>query len=57
LSRERGILYAAKRLPGCLNNVFLEAAARSDSKLIFSFLMALNWTGMRSDEAQTARWS
>jgi hypothetical protein len=57
LSRERGILYAAKRLPGCLNNVFLEAEARSDSKLIFSFLMALNWTGMRSDEAQTARWS
>ena len=35
----------------------LEAAAKSTSKLIYPFLYALAWTGMRSDEARTLTWS
>jgi integrase len=35
----------------------LEVAAKNKSKLIFPFLYVLCWTGMRSDEARTLRWS
>jgi integrase len=35
----------------------LEAAARNQSRLIYPFLFTLAWTGMRSDEARTLRWS
>lgn len=35
----------------------LSAAAANSSKLIYPFLMTLAWTGMRSDEARTLRWS
>ena len=34
----------------------LTVAAANPSKLIYPFLMVLNWTGMRSDEARTLRW-
>ncbi len=36
--------------------VFAEAAA-NQSPLIYPFLMVLTWTGIRSDEARTLRWS
>jgi|SRR5579872_23888 len=35
----------------------LEAAARNQSRLIYPFLFTLAWTGLRSDEARTLRWS
>ena len=35
----------------------LAAAAANPSKLIYPFLMTLTWTGIRSDEARTLRWS
>jgi len=35
----------------------LAAAAANPSKLIYPFLMTLTWTGVRSDEARTLRWS
>jgi integrase len=35
----------------------LAAAAANPSKLIYPFLMTLSWTGIRSDEARTLRWS
>jgi len=35
----------------------LDAAAGNSSKLIYPFLMTLTWTGIRSDEARTLRWS
>jgi integrase len=35
----------------------LEVAARSTSRLIYPYLFTLVWTGMRSDEARTLRWS
>ncbi len=35
----------------------LDAAARNPSRLIHPFLFTLAWTGMRSDEARTLRWS
>lgn len=35
----------------------LDAAAANPSKLIYPYLMVLTWTGMRSDEARTLRWS
>jgi integrase len=35
----------------------LTAAAANPSPLIYPFLMTLTWTGMRSDEARTLRWS
>ncbi len=35
----------------------LDAAARNQSRLIYPFLFTLAWTGMRSDEARTLRWS
>jgi integrase len=35
----------------------LDAAADNPSKLIYIFLMVLAWTGMRSNEARTLRWS
>lgn len=35
----------------------LEAAARNRSRYLHPFLMTLAWTGMRSDEARTLRWS
>ncbi len=35
----------------------LTAAVANPSKLIYPFLMTLTWTGMRSDEARTLRWS
>jgi integrase len=34
-----------------------DAAARNQSRLIYPFLFTLAWTGMRSDEARTLRWS
>jgi integrase len=33
------------------------AAAANQSPLIYPFLMTLTWTGIRSDEARTLRWS
>jgi len=35
----------------------LDAAAQNRSRLIYPFLYTLAWTGMRSDEARTLRWS
>jgi len=35
----------------------LEMAAKNRSRLIYPFLYTLAWTGMRSDEARTLRWS
>lgn len=35
----------------------LDAAAANPSKYIYPFLVTLAWTGMRSDEARTLRWS
>jgi integrase len=35
----------------------LAAAVANPSKLIYPFLMTLSWTGIRSDEARTLRWS
>jgi integrase len=35
----------------------LKAAAANRSKMLYPFLMTLVWTGMRSDEARTLRWS
>jgi integrase len=35
----------------------MEAAARNRSRLIHPFLYTLAWTGTRSDEARTLRWS
>lgn len=35
----------------------LDAAAQNQSRLIYPFLFSLAWTGMRSDEARTLRWS
>lgn len=35
----------------------LAAAAANPSKLLYPFLMTLTWTGIRSDEARTLRWS
>lgn len=35
----------------------LDAAAKNQSRLIYPFLYTLAWTGMRSDEARTLRWS
>jgi integrase len=35
----------------------LDAAALNPSKYIYPFLVTLTWTGMRSDEARTLRWS
>ena len=35
----------------------MEEAARNPSRLIHPFLFTLAWTGMRSDEARTMRWS
>jgi integrase len=35
----------------------LEMAAKNRSQLIYPFLYTLAWTGMRSDEARTLRWS
>ena len=35
----------------------MEAAERNSSKLIYPFLFTLAWTGIRSDEARTLRWS
>jgi integrase len=35
----------------------LETAAKNRSRLIYPFLYTLAWTGMRSDEARTLRWS
>ena len=32
-------------------------AAKNRSRLIYPFLYTLAWTGMRSDEARTLRWS
>jgi integrase len=39
------------------NKAILDAAARNQSRLIYPFLFTLAWTGMRSDEARTLRWS
>ena len=38
-------------------HALLKAAASSRSPLIYTFLQVLTWTGMRSDEARTLRWS
>jgi integrase len=35
----------------------LDMAAKNRSRLIYPFLYTLAWTGMRSDEARTLRWS
>jgi integrase len=35
----------------------LDAASKNRSRLIFPFLYTLAWTGLRSDEARTLRWS
>ncbi len=35
----------------------LDIAAKNRSRLIYPFLYTLAWTGMRSDEARTLRWS
>lgn len=35
----------------------LDAAGRNQSRLIYPFLFTLAWTGLRSDEARTLRWS
>ena len=35
----------------------LDAAAAKPSRLIYPFLFTLAWTGMRSDECRTLRWS
>jgi len=35
----------------------LNTAASNQSRLIYPFLFTLAWTGMRSDEARTLRWS
>ena len=35
----------------------LDMAAKNRSPLIYPFLYTLAWTGMRSDEARTLRWS
>ena len=35
----------------------LAAAGANQSPLIYPFLMTLTWTGIRSDEARTLRWS
>jgi integrase len=35
----------------------LKAAAANRSKMLYPFLMALTWTGIRSDEARRLRWS
>jgi len=35
----------------------MDAAQQNSSKLIYPFLYTLAWTGIRSDEARTLRWS
>jgi integrase len=35
----------------------MDAAGKNQSRLILPFLYTLAWTGMRSDEARTLRWS
>jgi integrase len=35
----------------------LDAAAKNRSRLIYPFLYVLAWTGLRSDEGRTLRWS
>jgi integrase len=35
----------------------LDTASKNRSRLIYPFLYTLAWTGMRSDEARTLRWS
>lgn len=48
---------AGRALESAEENRLLDAAAANPSHLIYPFLMVLVWTGMRSDEARTLRWS
>ena len=51
------LLLLKSKLEATEEKAVLEAAARSRSRLIYPYLMTLAWTGMRSDEARTLRWS
>jgi integrase len=47
---------AGHALEGDEEKRLLDAAASNPSHFIHPFLMALAWTGMRSDEARTLCW-
>jgi len=59
VTADGGILASlqARALEPSEEQAILEAAARNQSRLIYPFLFTLAWTGMRSDEARTLRWS
>jgi len=48
---------AGRALEAEEESAILTAAAANRSRMVYPLLMTLVWTGMRSDEARTLRWS